>query len=94
MENVIKVERRWRIEFVTPPQAWVTITRIRDKFEVYGTVQDVLRGRCGRKCSTDNESADAVMQVIARFPKKSLTQRSRKIGIEKSSVHRILRAQK
>ena len=50
---------------------------------------------CGRKkSSTDNESADAVMQVFVRSPKKSLRQCSREIGIEKSSFRRILPAQK
>ena len=76
VENVVEVQRRWRVEFDTPPPTRVTITRIRDKFEVDGTVQDVLKGRCGRKRSfTDNRSADAVMQVFfffARSPKKSL----------------------
>ena len=66
MENVVGVQRRWRVEFGTPPPTRVTITRIRDKFEVDGTVQDVLKGRCRRKrSSTDNESADAVMKVFA-----------------------------
>ena len=61
------LQRRWRVEFGTPSPTRVTITRIREKFEVDGTVQDVLKGRCGRKrSSTDNERADAVMQVFAR----------------------------
>ena len=95
VENVVEVERRWRVEFGTPPPTRLTITKIRDKFEVDGTVQDLLKGRWGRKrSSTDNKSANAVMQVFARSPKKSLRQCSREIGIEKSSVHRILRAQK
>ena len=65
VENVVEVQRRWRVEFGTPLPTRVTITRIRDKFEVDGTVQDVLKGRCGRKISsTDNESADAIMQVL------------------------------
>ena len=66
MENV-QVQRRWRVEFGTPPPTTrVTITRIRDKFEVDGTVQDVLKIGCGIKRSyTDNESVDAVMQVFA-----------------------------
>ena len=51
VENV-EVQRRWRIEFGTPPPTRVTITRIRDKFEVDRTVQDVLKGRCGRKRSS------------------------------------------
>ena len=95
VENVVEVERHWRAEFGTSPPTRVTITRIWDKFEVDGTVQDVLKGQCGReRSSTDNESVDAVMQVFARSPKKSLRQCSREIAMEKSSVHRILRAQK
>ena len=71
----VEVQWRWRVEFGTPPTR-VTITRIRDKFEIYGTVQ----GRCGRnRSSTDNENADAVMQVFARSPKKSLRQCSREM---------------
>ena len=94
VENV-KVQRRWTVEFGTPPPTRVTIARIRDKFEVDGTVQDVLKSRRGKKrSSTDNESVDAIMQDFARSPKKSLRQCSREIGIEKSSVHRILRSQK
>ena len=64
-ENVVEVQRRLRIEFGTPPPTRVTITRFRDKFEVDGTVQDVLKDWCGRKrSSTDNEGADAVMQIF------------------------------
>ena len=70
MENVVEV-RRWRVEFGTSPPTSVTITRIRDKFEVDGMVQDVSNSRCGIKRSfTDNESADAVIQIFARSPKK------------------------
>ena len=95
MDNVVEIQRRWRVEFCTPPPTMVSVTKIRDKFQVDGTVQDVLEGRCGRKrSSTDNESADAVMQFFARSPKKSLRQCSREIGAMKSSDHRILRAQK
>ena len=49
--NVVEVQRRWSVEFGTLLQTTITITRIRDKFEVDGTVQDVLKGRCGRKIS-------------------------------------------
>ena len=45
VENVVEVQRRWRVEFGTPPPITVTITRIRDKFEVDGTVQDVFKAR-------------------------------------------------
>ena len=62
-----EVQRRWRVQFSTPPPTSVAITSTRDKYEVDGTVQGELKGRCGRKrSSTDNESADAIMQVFAR----------------------------
>ena len=94
VENVVEVQRRWRVEFGTSSPTRVAITRIREKFEVDGTVQDVLKSLCRRKrSSTDNESSD-VIQVFAQSPKKSLRQCSREIGLEKYSVHRILRAQK
>ena len=52
----VEVQRRWKVEFFTASPPWITITRIRDKFGVDGTVQDVLKGRCGRnRSSTDNE---------------------------------------
>ena len=64
VENVVEIQRHWRVEFGKPPPTKVTMTRIRDKFEVDGMMQDVLKGRCRRKrSSTVNESADAVMQV-------------------------------
>ena len=93
MENVVEVIQCWRVEFGTPPPpppptTRITITRTQDKLEVDGTVQDVLKGRCRRKrSSTDNRSADVVMQVFGRPLKKSSSQCSREIGIEKSSVH-------
>ena len=52
LEKVVEVLRRWRVKLGTPPPPppppiRVTITGIRHKFEVDGTVQDVLKGRCG-----------------------------------------------
>ena len=49
VKNVVEVQRRWRVKFGTSPPTRVTITRIRNKFEVDGTVQDMLKDRCGRK---------------------------------------------
>ena len=95
MDTVVEVQRGWRVDFGTSPPTRVTITRIQNKFEVDGLVQDLLKGRCGRKRSfTHNESAEAVIQVLAQSPKKSLRLCSREIGIKKSSVHQILRAHK
>ena len=91
--ETVEIQRRCRVEFGIPPPTRVTKIRIRDKFEVDGTVQDVLKYLCGRKrSSTNNERAIAVLQIFALSPRKSLRQCSREIGIEKSSVHRILRA--
>ena len=47
VENVVGVQWCSGAKFGTPPTR-VTITRIRDKFEVDGTVQDVLKGQGGR----------------------------------------------
>ena len=44
----VEVQRRWRVEFGTPPPTRIT-RRIPYKFEVDGTVQDVLKCRCGKK---------------------------------------------
>ena len=42
VKNVVEVQRRWRVEFGKTPPTRITI-RTRDKFEVDGTVQDVLK---------------------------------------------------
>ncbi|KAJ4449617.1 hypothetical protein ANN_01020 [Periplaneta americana] len=80
VENVAEVQRRWRVEFgIQPP-------RIQDKFEVNGTVQDMMKGRCGRKRSSiNNDSVDAVMQAFAQSPKKSMMQCSREIDINEAT---------
>ena len=83
VENVVEVQRRWMVEFGTPPPPTrVTVTRMRDKFEVYGMEQCALKCRCGiKRSSTDNKSTDSVMQVFALSSKKSVRQYSREIGI-------------
>jgi len=58
MESVVEVQRRWTNEFGTPPPTRVTITRSRDKFETYGTVQNTMKGS-----STNNEIVATVLQV-------------------------------
>ena len=74
MENVVEVQRHCWVKFGTPPPTRVTLIRIRDKFEVDGMVQDMLKVRCGRnRSSTYNEKADEVMQVFALSSKKSLS---------------------
>ena len=70
MENVVEVQRRLSVEFVTPPPppSRVKITRIRDKFEVDRTVHDLLKGRCERKrSSTDNKSAAVTGQSYVKM---------------------------
>ena len=47
-ENAVEVQRQFRREFNKEPPTRVTITRIRDKFEADGTVQDVHKKRSGR----------------------------------------------
>ena len=54
-----------------------------------------MKSRCRRKrSSSDNESADRVMQVFTWSPKKSVRKCYPEIGVKKTSVHQILRGQK
>jgi hypothetical protein len=60
VKNVVEVQRRWRNKFGTPPSTQVTITRLRDKFETDGVVQNVNKGRSGRTLSSTNNECVAV----------------------------------
>ncbi|PSN32618.1 hypothetical protein C0J52_20698 [Blattella germanica] len=42
-ENIQEAQRRWQAEFATDPPICQKIASIRDKFENYGTVQDVMK---------------------------------------------------
>lgn len=91
-ENITEVQRQWRREFGTPPPTRRTIARIRDKFEADGTVNDVHKGRSGRRrTATTPESCAAVLQHFVRSPQKSVTQGSRDSAVSRSSVRRILK---
>jgi len=45
---MLEVQRRWRCEFETTPPTQLTITRIRDKFEMYNTVNGMYKQQSGR----------------------------------------------
>jgi hypothetical protein len=68
----VKVQRCWRNEFGTPTP--ITITRLYDKFETDGTMQNVNKGQCGRpRNSTNNESVVTVTQTTLS-PEESVRQ--------------------
>lgn len=91
-ENVTEVQRQWRREFGTTPPTRVTISRIRDKFEEDGTVQDVHKGRSGRpRVSTSPDISDEILDRFTQSPRKSIRQCSRETGISRASVQRILK---
>jgi hypothetical protein len=46
-ENVSEAQSHWRNKFGPPPQTRATVTKMRDKYEVFGTVKNV-KGRSGR----------------------------------------------
>jgi hypothetical protein len=80
-ENVTEVQKLWRNKFGTPPTTRVTVTKIRDKFEVDGTVQNVNKGRSGRpRSSTHYESVATVLQAYTQSARKSAKQYSRETG--------------
>jgi hypothetical protein len=57
------------------------VTKIHDKFEVAGTVQNVSKGQSGRPCSSvQDESVATVLQAYTQSPRKSLRQCSRETG--------------
>ena len=63
-ENVTEVQRRWKCEFGTTPPTRVTISRIRDKFEEAGTIQNVHRGRSGRaRVSKSPDTSDDTRNI-------------------------------
>ena len=49
VENVVEVQRSWRVKFGTPLQPTRVTTRILDKSKVNGTAENVLKCRCGIK---------------------------------------------
>nr|CAI5828082.1 unnamed protein product [Callosobruchus analis] len=91
-ENVNEVQRQWRREYDTEPPSRLTITRIRDKFEVHGTVCDVHKGHSGRpRTATSDELSTAVLELFQRSPNKSSRQGARESDVSASSVLRILK---
>lgn len=91
-ENAVEVQRQFRREFRRDPPTRLTITRIRDKFEADGTVQNVHEKRSGRpRTSTSPTKEERVLETYHRSPRKSVRQASREVGISKTSVQRILK---
>jgi hypothetical protein len=73
MENVTEVQRRWRNGFRTPRPTWATVTKIRDKSVVDGTVQNVNKGRSGKpRSSTQDEGLATVLEDYTQSPTKSV----------------------
>ncbi|XP_063971908.1 uncharacterized protein LOC135159795 [Diachasmimorpha longicaudata] len=91
-ENVNGVQRQRSREYDTEPPSRLTITRIRDKFEVHGTVCHVHKGHSGRsRTATSDESSTAVLELFQRSPNKSSRQGARESDVSASSVLRILK---
>ncbi|GBM70710.1 hypothetical protein AVEN_64646-1 [Araneus ventricosus] len=91
-ENVSEVHRQYRREFQEDPRSRPIIKRIKYKFGTNGSVQNVHRQRSGRPTASKSFiRQERVLECHCEAFKKSLRQSSRKIGISKSSVYRILR---
>jgi hypothetical protein len=80
-ENVTEVQRSWRNEFGKPSPTRVTVAKIRDKFEVRGTEQNVGKERSGRSRSSKHEdSFAAVLQAYTQSSRKSVRLCSHETG--------------
>lgn len=91
-EKISEVQRLWRNEFATDPPSRLTISRIRDKFELYGTICDIQRQKSGRSpTATSVESSDKVLQLMSTTPKMSVRECALQTGVSRSSIHRILK---
>jgi hypothetical protein len=90
---VVEVQRQWRREYGTDPPSRLTIARIRDKFELHGTVYDVHKGPSGRpRAATSDESSAAVLERFHSSPQKSTERQcARESGVSATSVLRILK---
>ena len=91
-ENATEVQRRFTDEFAKPPPTRRTIARIRDKFEVHGTVQNTNNKHSGRpRTSTSPGKELQVQETLLRTLQKSLRQTARETHISKDSVNRIMK---
>jgi hypothetical protein len=76
----------------TDPPSRLTIARIRDKFELHGTVCDVHKGPSGRpRTATSDESSAAALERFHSSPQKSIRQCARESGVSAISVLSVLR---
>lgn len=90
--NMSEIQKKFMKTFKTDKApSRLTIIRIRDKFETYGTIQNIHKERSGRrKTSTNSVMEELVMQAHHKNPKQSVRHLARELGISRSSVHRIL----
>jgi transposase len=90
-ENVHEVQKQFKKEFKKEPPTRFTITRIRDKFEVDGTIHNVHKQHAGRpRTSSSSTEVERVLEMFQKSPRKSQRQVSREVGISKSTVQRIM----
>ncbi|XP_076330532.1 uncharacterized protein LOC143236129 [Tachypleus tridentatus] len=69
-----------------------SISRIIAKFDEHGTLHHMRKGRSDQKRSSTSPTREQeVIDNVLNSPRKSMRQLSRKTGIPKSSVYRILK---
>lgn len=91
-ENISEVRRQWTLQFRSDAPSRLTISRIRDKFEEKGTVQDVCAGQSGRpRTSRSDDNVALVIRAFEASPTKSTRRASQEMGISQSTVCRILK---
>ena len=88
-ENVEEVRRQWKKHFGTDPPERKTISRLVQKFQETGSVQD--QNREGRPVSVTGEGACAMVeQLVSERPDTSTRRGSLEAGMSRSSYMRVL----
>ena len=87
-ESISEVRRQWSLQFQSDPRSRLTISRLRDKFEENGTVQDVCASQSGRPRTSRSDANVAL--VLGAFG-ESTRRASHETGISQSTVCRILK---
>jgi hypothetical protein len=93
-ENACKMQRRPRPEFVANFPQWLTISRIRHRFETDGNVQYLYRRLSGWHASSiSGKNSDVTLHQLKQSPCQSVKRCAGDTAITRTSATATLRAE-